>query len=210
MDRLYRSVDDRILAGVAGGMADMWDLDPSLVRLGWVVLTPLTAGFTILVYVVLALVVPEEPMPGVGMTGTPGNPAPTPLPPTPPPGPGVEPGPPPGSEALNEPSGGSPLGPQPYMRYSPGSDSWRDQRRAEKLQRRQARAEWRAQRHAARGGGPDSGAIVGGVILVLIGAAALASQVLPGFDWGRIWPIGLVVIGALLIARSAWWSGPRT
>ena len=44
---------------------------------------------------------------------------------------------------------------------------------------------------------------------MLIGAAALASQVLPGFDWGRIWPIGLVVIGALLIARSAWWSGPR-
>ena len=202
MDRLYRSLDDRVIAGVAGGMAEMWDLDPSLVRLGWVVLTPLTAGFTILLYVVLALVVPEEPAPGVGLTGTPG----VPTPPTPPPGPGVEPRPAPGGDPA---AAGAPTGQTPYFRYSPGSDSWRDQRRAEKVQRRQARAEWRAQRRAARGGGPDSGAIVGGTILVLIGAAALASQVLPGFDWGRIWPIGLVVIGALLIARSAWWSGPR-
>ena len=202
MDRLYRSLDDRVIAGVAGGMAEMWDLDPSLVRLGWVVLTPLTAGFTILLYVVLALVVPEEPASGVGLTGTPGGPTP----PTPPPGPGVEPRPAPGGEPA---AAGAPTGQPPYFRYSPGSDSWRDQRRAEKLQRRQARAEWRAQRRAARGGGPDSGAIVGGTILVLTGAAALASQVLPGFDWGRIWPIGLVVIGALLIARSAWWSGPR-
>src|SRR5439155_1254061 len=94
MDRLYRSLDDRVIAGVAGGMAEMWDLDPSLVRLGWVVLTPLTAGFTILLYVVLALVVPEEPASGVGLTGTPGGPTP----PTPPPGPGVEPRPAPGGD----------------------------------------------------------------------------------------------------------------
>ncbi|HTC85814.1 MAG TPA: PspC domain-containing protein, partial [Candidatus Acidoferrum sp.] len=59
-ERLFRSSDDRMLAGVAGGIAEAWDLDPSLVRIGWVVLTPLTAGFAILVYIVMAIVVPLE------------------------------------------------------------------------------------------------------------------------------------------------------
>jgi phage shock protein C len=33
--RLYRSRRDRMLAGVAGGLAEMWDADPSLVRIVW-------------------------------------------------------------------------------------------------------------------------------------------------------------------------------
>jgi hypothetical protein len=53
-------------------------------------------------------------------------------------------------------------------------------------------------------------AVVGGVVLVLIGAAALATQVIPGFDWGRAWPIGLIIVGALLLARSAWPGGSRS
>jgi hypothetical protein len=86
----------------------------------------------------------------------------------------------------------------------PGAAAWRDQRRAEKARLRAERAQWRAERRASRAGAPDSGAIVGGIILVLIGAAALASQIVPGFDWGRAWPIALILIGGLLIARSAW------
>lgn len=58
--RLFRSRDDRILAGVAGGLADLWDADPSLVRVIWVILVPLTGGFALLAYIVMALVVPEE------------------------------------------------------------------------------------------------------------------------------------------------------
>ena len=37
-DRLYRSRTDRMLAGVAGGLAEMWDADPSLVRIVWALL----------------------------------------------------------------------------------------------------------------------------------------------------------------------------
>ena len=37
-DRLYRSRNDRMLAGVAGGLAEHYDLDPSLVRIGWALL----------------------------------------------------------------------------------------------------------------------------------------------------------------------------
>src|SRR6188472_2427453 len=60
-DRLYRSPDDRMLAGVAGGLAENWHVDPSLVRIVWAVLMVLTGGLAFLVYVVMAIVVPERP-----------------------------------------------------------------------------------------------------------------------------------------------------
>ena len=58
--RLYRSRRDRFLAGVAGGLAELWRLDPSLLRIVWVVLVPVTGGLALLVYIVMAIVVPEE------------------------------------------------------------------------------------------------------------------------------------------------------
>jgi phage shock protein C len=60
-DRLYRSPDDRMLSGVAGGLAEMLDIDPSIVRIVWAVLVPLTGGIALLVYIVMAIVVPERP-----------------------------------------------------------------------------------------------------------------------------------------------------
>ena len=61
--RLYRSRDDRILAGVAGGVAEYFDLDPSLVRIVWALLV-FAGGFGLLLYIVMAIVVPEEPWAG--------------------------------------------------------------------------------------------------------------------------------------------------
>jgi len=61
-DRLYRSVDDRVIAGVCGGLAVRFALDPSLVRVLWVVVALVSGVFPLLiVYVVMAAVVPEEP-----------------------------------------------------------------------------------------------------------------------------------------------------
>jgi phage shock protein C len=60
-DRLYRSRDDRILAGVAGGLAENLDADPSIIRIVWVLLVFLTGGIALLVYIVMAIVVPERP-----------------------------------------------------------------------------------------------------------------------------------------------------
>ena len=60
-DRLYRSRDDRMLAGVAGGLARVMDADPSIIRVVWVVVTVLSGGLGLLVYVVMAIVVPEAP-----------------------------------------------------------------------------------------------------------------------------------------------------
>lgn len=59
-DRLYRSREDRRIAGVAGGLAELWDADPALVRILWALLIVFTGGLALVVYVVMALVVPEE------------------------------------------------------------------------------------------------------------------------------------------------------
>ena len=67
-DRLYRSPDDRMLAGVAGGVAEMLDFDPSIIRIVWAVLIVLTGGLALLVYIVMAIVVPERPI-GVSPRG---------------------------------------------------------------------------------------------------------------------------------------------
>lgn len=62
MNRLYRSRDDRMLAGVAGGLAEMWGADPALVRVIWALLVIFTGGVALLVYIVMALVIPDEPL----------------------------------------------------------------------------------------------------------------------------------------------------
>jgi phage shock protein C len=58
--RLYRSRRDRVLAGVAGGLAEVWGADPSLVRIIWALLVVFTGGLALVVYIVMAIVVPDE------------------------------------------------------------------------------------------------------------------------------------------------------
>ncbi len=58
--RLYRCDHDRKLAGVAGGIAEYFDVDVSLVRILWIV-SIFFGGFGILLYIVMALIVPLEP-----------------------------------------------------------------------------------------------------------------------------------------------------
>lgn len=58
--RLYRSRNDRKLAGVCGGIAEYYGWDPTLVRVAWIVLT-LLGGSGMLIYLILWLVMPESP-----------------------------------------------------------------------------------------------------------------------------------------------------
>lgn len=58
--KLLRSRTERILAGVGGGMADYLGTSPGIVRVIWVILTPLTGGLALLAYILLWLLVPEE------------------------------------------------------------------------------------------------------------------------------------------------------
>jgi phage shock protein C len=58
---LRRSRTDRKIAGVLGGFAQHFDIDPTLVRVGYLLSAILLAGFPgVLVYLVLWLIIPEE------------------------------------------------------------------------------------------------------------------------------------------------------
>ena len=63
--RLHRSAGDRIISGVAGGMAEYFvGIDPVFVRLAWIGSVFVTGGVSILVYIAMIFIVPkgsEEP-----------------------------------------------------------------------------------------------------------------------------------------------------
>ncbi|HET6924520.1 MAG TPA: PspC domain-containing protein [Candidatus Saccharimonadales bacterium] len=60
--RLYRSDTDKRLSGVCGGIGEYFDIDPTLVRLAWVVLTVLSGIVPgIIAYIIMAVVMPHRP-----------------------------------------------------------------------------------------------------------------------------------------------------
>ena len=56
--RLTRS-DDKMIGGVCAGLAEYLDIDPTIVRIVWVLMV-LFAGFGILLYVILWLIMPKQ------------------------------------------------------------------------------------------------------------------------------------------------------
>ncbi len=59
--KLYRSRTDRKIAGVCGGLGEYFGIDPTLMRLLFV-LGLLFVGGTLLAYIILMIVIPEEPL----------------------------------------------------------------------------------------------------------------------------------------------------
>lgn len=57
--KLYRSNTDYMLCGVCGGIAEYFDMDPTLVRLAWVIVSAMSAGSGILAYIVAAIIIPK-------------------------------------------------------------------------------------------------------------------------------------------------------
>jgi len=183
-DRLYRSRNDRVLTGVAGGVAERLDADPSIIRVVWALLVILTGGIALVAYVVMAVVVPEapddepdrEPDP---TTTEPDQDAPTAATTfaaaasaT------VSAAPPPTGTA------GSWVGPngQTVPRASGPSTGRR--------------------RRTGASGGDERGAFIGGLILILIGGFFLVRQFIPAIDLGSWWPLILVGIGVILVVMS--------
>lgn len=58
---LYRSNTDKILAGICGGMADYFEMDPTLVRIIWVLAGFFSLGSALLLYIILSFIIPLEP-----------------------------------------------------------------------------------------------------------------------------------------------------
>lgn len=59
--RLYKSEDNRVLCGVCGGLGEFLGIDPTIVRLIWILLCIL-AGSGILFYIIAAIIIPREPL----------------------------------------------------------------------------------------------------------------------------------------------------
>ncbi len=58
--KLYKSSTNKKLAGVCGGIAEYFNIDSTLVRLGWVLFS-LLGGSGLLAYIIAALIMPDRP-----------------------------------------------------------------------------------------------------------------------------------------------------
>jgi phage shock protein C len=58
--KLYRTKEDRKIAGVCGGLGEYFDIDPTIIRLLWLALL-FAAGSGILAYIVAWIIIPEKP-----------------------------------------------------------------------------------------------------------------------------------------------------
>jgi phage shock protein PspC (stress-responsive transcriptional regulator) len=175
-DRLYRSPTDRVIAGVAGGIAAWLHVDPSIVRVAWVIAALFSFGLFVLVYLVMMIVVPLAPdgwAPPLQPRATPGGDAV--------PGWNV------GSAGPESPWPASP-GPQgvpgPQAGPAPAS-AWQPS----------SQASWDGT-SAAR-----SGRMVGGTVLVVLGLWLLVGQYVH-IDWNLLWPLFVIGAGVLLIAAA--------
>lgn len=58
---LYRSSKNRMIAGVFGGLGEYLDVDPTILRLAWILITIFT-GFIlgIIIYLAAAIIIPQE------------------------------------------------------------------------------------------------------------------------------------------------------
>jgi phage shock protein PspC (stress-responsive transcriptional regulator) len=199
---LYRSANDRVFSGVAGGVADYFEVDPVLVRILWFISIPFTGGLTFLAYIVMMIVVPVEPeewpqpspwAPGGDPTGfqagyappeasaaglaaegaTGGTPAGSADPATPSAAAGAMPGATPGTA--------------PFSAQASPTD-WRSQRRQERWQ-------YRRESHG-------TGAIAFGLLLIILGGAFAWNQIDPRLNLSLAWPIAVIAVGAILVLSA--------
>jgi phage shock protein PspC (stress-responsive transcriptional regulator) len=182
-----------VIAGVAGGLATWLAIDPSLVRVAWVLLAIFSGGLFVIVYIVMMFVVPLPPpgwiprprgyggagsgaapgwQPGSGWTGEAPGAA----------GQGWQPGAggQPDAQGQGWPAGGAgqPAAPEP-------ASGWSTQ---------PPQAAWTAPRRGNAG-------LVAGVVLIVLGVWFLIDQYVR-IDWDLIWPVVIMVAGGGLIAAA--------
>ena len=201
-DRLYKSTTDRSLSGVCGGLAAWLGIDPSLVRVVWVLLALVSGGVFVLLYIVMAVVVPDAP-PGWAPRGRMGHSGP-------PPswgqgyGQGWGGGAPGGAWTgqtgwqggagpTGTPPAGAPGVPPTGGPQDPGAPGWAPSSWPE---------DWGRPRPDGSGGFPvDRAGIVLGGVLVALGAWFLIKDYVP-INWDLVWPVAVIALGGLLIAGA--------
>ena len=214
--RLYRSADDRLIAGVAGGLAAYLDVDPVIVRIIWLISILLTGTLTLWIYLIMIVVVPLEPTewppqsswaPGGAPIGSEASTASSTADTIPGSAAGVA-GSGPSAAPAAGPSAAPPAGPSAAPPTGPSSAfagtpppaasgwwraDWREQARQARWQQRAERDEYRAF------GGPG---LVLGFMLVVIGGLLAWQQFDPRLDLNRAWPIAIIIFGAILVLSA--------
>lgn len=183
--RLYRSRRDRMVGGVCGGLAEHFGVDVTIVRLATVALALVTSGAGVLAYIILWVLVPEEPVEGsTTMSDT--TPVPVPVP-----EPGPQPAEPPADAAgaAAAPTYSAPVEPPVPPTAPPAQPA------PAPYPVPQPVTGHRGAREARNGG------MMGGVILIVLGGIFLVSQFVPGIDIGKLWPLILIAIGVGIILR---------
>jgi phage shock protein C len=155
-NRLYRSTTSRVFGGVAGGIADYFDVDPIIIRMLFVVIA-FAGGGGALVYIILWIAIPPAPIiPPVFNMGS---------------GDTSSPPPPPDSMNAGDPASASyNAEPVPPFYMKPERNS--------------------------------KGALIGGLVLITLGSIFLADRFIPQVHFHDLWPVILVVVGAVLIITN--------
>ncbi|MDO5143190.1 MAG: PspC domain-containing protein [bacterium] len=60
MKRLYKSKQNKMISGVCGGVAEYLGIDPTIVRIGFMILSSL-AGSGLMMYIIASILIPEQP-----------------------------------------------------------------------------------------------------------------------------------------------------
>ena len=190
-DRLYRTVDDRVIAGVCGGLAARLEIDPSLVRIAFAVAALLTGIVPfVVIYVVMAAVVPEEP---AGFAGrAPGGGFP-------PPGPNAVPGwmPPGATPGWTPPGATRESADAPGNLETPSSSS----PPAGDVPPWSSAPAWSPSTRGTRRGASPVPAVIGGIVLVALGIYFLVRDQVT-VDWGVVWAAGLVTLGVVVVVAA--------
>ena len=61
MKRIYRSNTDRRIGGVCGGLGEYFDVDPTFVRVIFILLTLLSLGLGVIGYILIWMIIPRKP-----------------------------------------------------------------------------------------------------------------------------------------------------
>jgi phage shock protein C len=216
--RLTRSSRERMWAGVAGGLAEYFELDPALVRLMWVAATIVTGGLAVPLYLLAWIILPRDDRPPVRgpqqwrdwseefhaetqrlaeearrMAGEVREASQTWHEPQP----TDQAAPPPPRDAATEKGAPTPTAytPPPYTQTppytAPQHEPWVSPSDLE---------------HQRRHHGPPRSA---GVVLVGLGVLLLAANagIFAFINWSTMWPLILIGLGVILLAKQTNWGG---
>jgi len=181
--RLMRSTHERMWAGVAGGMAEYFDLDPALVRLLWVAAAIVSGGLAVPVYIMAWIILPRDDRPPVASgrvwrdwsdefhseTQRLADEA---------------------RRMADDVRRAPPTSQQGASAPSTQEDWWRSERYVE--------------RHGHHGRHPRST----GILLVTLGVLLLAANagIFSWIEWRTMWPLIFIGLGVLLLARQTGWG----